>query len=148
VCGAHNPIFLEICETCGTPFATVMRGVTRRDVDPQAALTRSLLFPGAGHAMLGYQIDGFARGALFALSLAIALFLLVARLHSGPMLWAILLSLGLAIGVYILSALEIQDLASKGRLIVPTKILLWVGVGVIFLVVAAIALSVATSARR
>ena len=30
VCGAHNPIVLEVCETCGTPFAAVMRGVTKR----------------------------------------------------------------------------------------------------------------------
>ncbi len=148
VCGAHNPIVLEVCETCGTPFAAVMRGVTRRDVDPQAAVTRSLVFPGAGHAMLGYQIDGFARGVLFVLSLGIAIFMSIAGLRSGPMLLAILLTLGLAIGVYVLSALEIKDLAARGRLIVPSKYLLWVSVGVMFLVVGAIALSVATSARR
>jgi ribosomal protein L40E len=148
VCGTRNPIFLEVCEVCGTPFATVMRGVTRRDVDPRAALTRSLVFPGAGHAMLGYQIDGFARGVLFILSLGIAIFLSVAGLHTGPMLLAILLSLGLAIGVYVVSALEIKDLAARGRLMVPSKYLLWGSVGVMFLVVGAIAMSVATSGRR
>jgi len=148
VCGTHNPIFLEVCEVCGTPFAAVMRGVTRRDVDPQAALTRSLVFPGAGHAMLGYQIDGFARGVLFVLALGIAIFLSVAGLHSGPMLLAIVLTLGLAIGVYVLSALEIKDLAARGRLMVASKYLLWGSVGVMFLVVGAIAMSVATSARR
>ncbi|MEP6757617.1 MAG: zinc finger Ran-binding domain-containing protein [Actinomycetota bacterium] len=148
VCGARNPIFLEVCESCGTPFATIMRGVTRRDVDPHAALTRSLLFPGAGHAMLGYQIDGFARGVLFALSLGVALFLLIAGLHSGPLLLAILLSFGLAVGVYVLSALEIKELASRGRLIVDSKYLLWASVGVMFLIVGMIAVSVATSARR
>ena len=148
VCGAHNPIFLEACETCGTPFAAMMRGVTRRDVDPHAARTRSLVFPGAGHAMLGYQIDGFARGVLFSLSLGLTIFLGVAAPHTGPMALAILLTLGLAIGVYVLSALEIKDLAARGRLIVPSRYLLWASVGVMFLVVAAIALSVATSARR
>jgi len=147
VCGARNAIFLDVCETCGTPFAAVMRGTTRRDVDPQAAFTRSLVFPGAGHAMLGYGIDGFARGALFVLSLGIALFLGVAP-RTAPMLLAILLTLGLAIGVYVLSAVETKRLAAGGRLIVPSKVLLWVAVGAMFLVVGAIALSVATSGRR
>ena len=148
VCGARNPILLDICETCGTPFAAVMRGTTRRDVDPQAAFTRSLVFPGAGHAMLGYGIDGFARAVLFVLSLGVALFLLFAGLHRGPMLLAVVLSLGLAIAVYVVSAMEIAQLAARGRLLVPSKYLLWAAVVVMFFVVAAIALSVATSARR
>lgn len=148
VCGAHNPIFLDVCETCGTPFAAVMRGVTRRDVDPDAARTRSLVFPGAGHAMLGYPIDGFARGVLFGLALGLTLFLAITAPRTGPMLLAILLTLGLAIAVYVLSAMEINDLAARGRLIVPSKYLLWASVGVMFLVVGAIALSVATTARR
>ena len=148
VCGSHNPIVLEVCETCGTPFAAVMRGVTRRDADAQAALTRSLVFPGAGHAMLGYPIDGFARGVLFVLSVGLAIFLSIAAPHSAPMLLAIVLMLGLAIGVYVLSAVEIKELAARGRLMVPSKFLLWVSVGVMFLVVGAIALSVATSTRR
>ena len=147
VCGAHNPIHLEVCETCGTPFASVMRGAGRR-VDAEAARSRSLLFPGAGHTMLGYPMDGFARGALFVLSLALAVLLIAATPRSGPALLAIALTLGLAIGVYVLSVMEIPDLAARGRLIVPSKLLLWGGVVVMFLVVAAIALSVATSTRR
>jgi hypothetical protein len=148
VCGAHNPIVLEVCETCGTPFAAVMRGVTKREVDAQAALTRSLVFPGAGHAMLGYPIDGFARGVLFILSVGLAIFLSIAAPHTAVMLLAILLMLGLGVGVYVLSAMEIKELAARGRLMVPSKFLLWVSVGVMFLVVGAIALSVATSTRR
>ena len=141
-------IVLEVCETCGTPFAAVMRGVTKRDVDAQAALTRSLVFPGAGHAMLGYPIDGFARGVLFVLSVGLVIFLSIAALHTPVMVLAILLMLALAIGVYVLSAMEIKELAARGRLMVPSKFLLWVSVGVMFLVVGAIALSVATSTRR
>lgn len=148
VCGAHNPIVLEVCETCGTPFSAVMRGVTKREVDAQAALTRSLVFPGAGHAMLGYPIDGFARGVLFILSVGLAIFLSIAAPHTVVMLLAILLMLGLGVGVYVLSAMEIKELAARGRLMVPSKFLLWVSVGVMFLVVGAIALSVATSTRR
>jgi len=148
VCGARNPIFLDVCATCGTPFAAVMRGVTRRGLDPDAARTRSLVFPGSGHAMLGYPIDGFARGVLFVLALGLTLFLSITAPRTGPMLLAIVLTLGLAVAVYVLSAMEIKDLAARGRLIVPSKYLLWASVGVMFLVVGAIALSVATSARR
>jgi hypothetical protein len=148
VCGSHNPIELDVCETCGTPFVAVMRGAGHRLADPDAARTRSLLFPGAGHAMLGYPIDGFARGALFVLSLGLAVLLIVATPHSGAALLATVLTLGLAIGVYVLAVMEIPDLAAHGRLLVPSKILLWGGVAVMFLVVGAIALSVATSARR
>jgi hypothetical protein len=148
VCGARNPIEDEVCETCGTPFAAVMRGAARTHVDPEAARKRSLLFPGAGHSMLGYPLDGFARSALFVLALVLALLLVIAVPHSGAALLAIVLTLGLAIGVYILSAVEIDALAARGHLIVPSKFLLWGGVAVMFLVVGAIALSVATTARR
>jgi ribosomal protein L40E len=148
VCGARNPIALEVCATCGTPFAAVMRGTARQRIDPEVARKRSLLFPGAGHAMLGYPLDGFARSALFVLALVLALLLLIAVPGSGPALLAIVLTVGLAVGVYILSAVEIDDLAARGHLIVPSKFLLWGGVAVMFLVVGAIALSVATSARR
>jgi hypothetical protein len=148
VCGARNAIDVEICETCGTPFAAVMRGAGRVRIDPETARKRSLFFPGAGHAMLGYPLDGFARSALFVLALVLAVLLLVAVPHAGPALLAIVLTLGLAIGVYVLSAVEIDDLAARGHLIVPSKFLLWGGVAVMFLVVGAIALSVATTARR
>jgi hypothetical protein len=147
-CGAKNAIYLEVCETCGTPFAAVMRGTTRRDVDPDTAVRRSLVFPGAGHTMLGYGIDGFARGVLFVLSLGIALFLWVAAPHVGAIVLACVISLGMAIGVYALSAVETRQVAEGGQLIVPSQYLLWVAVGAMFLVVAAIALTVATSARR
>jgi hypothetical protein len=98
--------------------------------------------------LLGYPFDGFARGALFVLSLALAVLLVVATPHAGPALLATVLTLGLAIGVYVLSLMEIPDLAARGRLIVPSKVLLWGGVVVMFLVVAAIALSVVSSTRR
>lgn len=148
VCGAQNPIALDVCATCGTPFATLMRGISRSAVDPRVARTRSLLFPGAGHALLGYTVDGFARGAVFALSLAVAIFLTLTVPHRPLMLLAIVLLLASAIGVYVLSLAETKQLAERGGLLVPSKLLLWGAVGVIFLIVAAIALSIATNARR
>lgn len=148
VCGAQNPIALDVCATCGTPFATVMRGVARSAVDPHVARTRSMLFPGAGHAALGYSVDGFARGAVFALSLGVAIFLAVTVPRSALMLLAIGLLLACAIGVYALSLAETKQLSERGGLLVPSKVLLWGAVGVMFLIVAAIALSIAGNARR
>jgi ribosomal protein L40E len=149
VCGAHNPIAFEVCETCGTPFAAVMRGVDRQRADPRVARTRSMIFPGAGHAVLGYPIDGFARGAVFALSLGLAIFLAVTVPRSGPMLLAITLLVGTAVGVYALSLTETRQLSERGGgLLIPSKYLLWGCVALMFLIVATIALSIAGNARR
>jgi ribosomal protein L40E len=148
VCGAENPIVLDVCATCGTPFATVMRGESRKHVDPRFARTRSLVFPGAGHAALGYPMDGFARGAVFALSVVVAVFLAVTVPHTALMLFAIGLLVATAAGVYLLSLAETNQLAAGGGLIVPSRLLLWGAVGVMFLIVAVIALSIAGNARR
>ena len=148
VCGAENPIASDVCATCGTPFATVMRGISRAAVDPGHARTRSLLFPGAGHAALGYPVDGFARGAVFALSLGVAIFLLLTVPHSALMLFAIGSLLACAVGIYILSLAETKQLSQGGALLVSSKLLLWGSVGLMFLIVAAIALSIAGNARR
>lgn len=125
-----------------------MREAARPAVDPKLARTRSLLFPGAGHAVLGYTLDGFARGAVFVLSLGIALFLVISVPRSAFMLLAITLLLGTAVGVYVLSLAETKQLTERGGLLVPSKVLLWGAVGMMFLTVGAIALSVASNARR
>lgn len=148
VCGEHNPIAVDVCDTCGTPFVAVMRGTPTRNVDPAAARRRSMLFPGAGHTLLGYGTDGFARGCLFVVSLAVALFLLTGAPHTPAILFVVVVCVGLAGGVYVVSLLEIDGLAERGALLVPSKYLLWTLVVVMFLVVGAIGLSVATTARR
>ena len=98
VCGTRNPIVLEACEVCGTPFAAVMRGDTRRDADPDAAFRRSLLFPGLGHAMLGYPLDGFARGAVFALAVLVAILLPLSVPTTPLTILAVVLSVASAAG--------------------------------------------------
>lgn len=148
MCGAQNPIAYDVCATCATPFATVMRGTARRQVDPSYAATRSMLFPGAGHAALGYPMDGFARGAVFVLSLAVAIFLVATAPHTALMLLAIGVLFACAIAVYVLSLAETKQLSGGGGLIVPSRLLLWGAVGVMFLIVAVIALSIAGNARR
>jgi ribosomal protein L40E len=148
VCGARNPIVLEACEICGTPFAAVMRGDTRLAADPQKAFMRSLLYPGLGHAMLGYSIDGFARGAIFALAVCIAIFLPFSVPITGLVVLAVVLAAGTAVGVYVLSAVESKQLAQRRGLLLSSKVLLWGGVGLMLVAVGVVALSVASETRR
>jgi hypothetical protein len=93
-------------------------------------------------------MDGFARGAVFTLALAVAIFLAVTVPHSGLLLFAIGVLLAAAVGVYVLSLAETNQLSAGGGLIMPSRMLLWAAVGLMFLIVAVIALSIAGNARR
>jgi hypothetical protein len=148
VCGTRNPIVLEACEVCGTPFAAVMRGDTRRDADPDAAFRRSLLFPGLGHAMLGYPLDGFARGAVFALAVLVAILLPLSVPTTALTILAVVLSVAAAAGIYVLSAAEVKRLTQRRGLLIESRFLLWGAVGLMMVTVGAIALSVASETRR
>lgn len=148
VCGTRNPIVLEACEVCGTPFAAVMRGDTRRDADPEAAFRRSLLFPGLGHSMLGYPLDGFARGAVFALAVLVAILLPLSVPTTALTILAVILSVAAAVGIYVLSASEVKRLAQRRGLLIESRFLLWGAVGLMMVTVGAIALSVASETRR
>lgn len=149
VCGTRNPIVLEACEVCGTAFAAVMRGETRREVDPGKAFRRSLMYPGLGHAMLGYSLDGFARGAVFTLALLVAILLPISGVPATPLtILSIVLSIAAAGGIYALSAVETKRLIERRSLIVESRFLLWGGVGLMMVTVGAIALSVASETRR
>jgi len=149
VCGTRNPIVLEACEVCGTPFAAVMRGETRREVDGDKAFRRSLMYPGLGHAMLGYSMDGFARGAVFTLAWLVAILLPLSGVPATPLtLLSIVLSIAAAGGIYALSAVETKRLMERRSLLIESRFLLWGGVGLMMVTVGAIALSVASETRR
>src|SRR4051795_2054336 len=148
ICGTRNPIVLEACEVCGTPFAVVMRGETRREVDADAAFRRSLLFPGLGHAMLGYSLDGFARGAVFALAVVVLIFLPLSVPTTALTILATVLSAAAAIGIYAMSAVETKRLTQRRGLVIESRFLLWGAVGLMMVTVGAIALSVASETRR
>ena len=149
VCGTRNPIVLEACEVCGTPFATVMRGDARREVDPDKAFRRSLLYPGLGHAMLGQPVDGFARGAVFTLALLIAILLPLSGVPTTPLtILAVVLSVAAVGGIYAMSAVETKRLSERRSLLIDSRFLLWGGVGLMMMTVGAIALSVASETRR
>ncbi len=148
-CGNANAIELDACAVCGTSFAALMRqGEERPKVEPKTALAWSLIFPGLGHRKVGRGMDGLARGVLFAMLFVMALLTGLSAGGSGVLLGLFALFLGLAVVVYAGTAWEAYHLAEGGEPVVSARALLWATVGVIFLSVAVLALTVITAAKR
>lgn len=149
VCGGRNPLEADACTTCGTPFAAVMRDEpVREPVEPRDAVVRSLLFPGLGHRALGYPTEGVARGALFVVSLGMAIMTGLAGSGTGAataVCWLFVLT---AIGTYVLSAVEADRLARGGGVFVAGRVLMWVVVGEVFLAIIVLAISIVSATRR
>ena len=149
MCGGKNPIQLDTCATCGTPFAQVMRApVERGQVDPRDAAIRSLIFPGLGHRALGRGLDGLARGVLFAVTFGLGLLLAIAAAGSAALVGAFILFLVAGIGIYAMSAVEAHRLASGGQPLVPTNVLMWVLVGVVFVGISLLVVGVVSTTHR
>jgi hypothetical protein len=149
VCGTWNAIEADACLTCGTPFATLMREDPERpQVEPKDAVAWSLLFPGLGHRAAGRSTDGVARGVVFGLAFGMSLLVGFAGVRSGPAFGVFLLLLGSGLAIYILSAFEAYRLASGEDLLVSSRVLMWILVGVIFLAIALLALAVVSATRR
>jgi hypothetical protein len=148
-CGHENDIHVDLCVVCGTSFAALMRqDEVPPTVDPKEAVRSSLVFPGLGHRKAGRALDGFARGALFALMLTMALFIVVSGL-SSPVAVAIFLFYVLAaITVYVGSAYEAAQIAEGGQPFIGARKLLWITVGLILGSVVLLASSVVFVARR
>jgi hypothetical protein len=149
VCGAENPIELDVCATCGTPFAHVMRAEQDRpQVEPRNALVRSLIFPGLGHQLAGRGMDGMARGVLFAITFGIAILLGLSAGGSTAVTASFALFVLAGVGVYAMSAVEAYRLAEGNDLLVPTQVLVWILLGVVFLGIGLLAFGVVTATRR
>ncbi len=129
-CGNDNPIELDSCAVCGTPFAKLFRGeeeVAPR-IEPGRALLWSLALPGLGHWMLGRRLDGVARMVLFAWTAGTTLVLFLSRSGKGglgPVASLVLLFLGSAVILYLVSALDALRMASGGSPLVSARMLLW-----------------------
>ena len=148
-CGGRNPIELDACSTCGTPFAQLMREESARpDVAPRDAVAWSLVFPGLGHRLVGRPFDGLARGVLFVVSFVMALLVGFGGVRSGVSFGVFALFLLTALVVYAGTAYEAHRLASGGELLLSSRTLLWVLVGVIMLSVGMLAFAVTTAVRR
>jgi hypothetical protein len=150
ICDNRNPIDLDFCSTCGASFASLMRQETSVvKVDPRAAFRRSLLFPGLGHRMIpGREVDGFARGVLFAMLLIATLMLGLSGTRSGAVLLLFLVYLVASVSVYLLTALEAARLAEGGDPLVSSRALLWATVAILLLSIIVVALVIGTATRR
>jgi len=150
VCDARNPMELDFCATCGASFASLMRQETARvRVDPRAAFRRSLMFPGLGHRMIpGREVDGFARGVLFAMLLIATVMLGLSGVHAGSVQFLFLVYLTASVLVYVLTAFEASRLAEGGEPLVSSRALLWATVGILIMSIIVVALVIGTTARR
>src|SRR5918992_1010785 len=83
-CQTENPIEAPGCRVCGTPFARLLEEERRGPaLEPGRAVSRSLLFPGLGHAAAGRGAEGLARAVVFGYTLAIVVTVLVMRSGEG-----------------------------------------------------------------
>jgi hypothetical protein len=148
VCGGQNPLELDACATCGTPFAALMReDVERPHVEPKDALTWSLLFPGLGHRKLGRGVDGLVHAILFIIAISMVVLLALGGVPSGPALAVFALFLVMVLVVYVGSAFDAHRLAQGGRALATPRTLLWVLVGVIVSSLALLALAVVSASK-
>lgn len=149
VCGERNPIELDACRVCGTPFADLLRQQDARPaVAPRDALLWSLIFPGIGHAKAGRPADGIARGTLFVLTFGLTLVISLAGMSNAALVGVVALLLASALTIYVGSALEAHRIAEGGQAFLSPRALLWATVGVIMVSVGLLAASVVTVGAR
>jgi hypothetical protein len=131
-CGEANDIDSQTCAVCGASFASLFEPPGPPSVDPGRAATRSLFFPGLGHIVAGRPAEGAARAIIFVFALATGLLALFAGLRPGasPLFLAVMvLGLGAAAALYVLSTLDAGRAASGSSPIVSTRMLLYGAVG-------------------
>ncbi len=151
VCGNRNPIEIDACAACGTPFGRLFQEPERRvEIPPRRALAWSLLLPGLGHVKVGRVADGIARAVLFAWTTITVVLLLSSRSGKGGLgstagLFALFFVASLLL--YGLSAIDTYRIASGERELVTSRILLW-GSAALMLVAAVVATLVTLPAVR
>ena len=142
-CGEANPLELDACRVCGTPFGQLLQQDQQLpSVSPRDALLWSLTFPGIGHAKLGRTGEGIARGTLFVLTFGLTLVVGLSGVSSAALTGVVLVLLTCAFAVYAGSAWEAYRIADGGEPFVSARVLLWITVGVVMLAVALLATSV------
>lgn len=149
ICDHANPIHADICQVCGTTFASLMR----RDeapvrIEPKEALAYSLLLPGLGHYKMRRAADGVARGVLVLVMFAMALLVFLSGVRTGVLFTVFAMFMALALAGYGGTAYEAHRIARGGEPLVSARTLLWGTVLVIIVSVALLALSVVTVTRQ
>lgn len=151
VCGNPNPIAVNLCMACATPFARLFQEPERLpEIDPKTAALWSLLFPGLGQWKCDRSLDGIARMVAFLVPFGTMLLLVVSRLGRGGLgSTALLFSLFLVASLvaWSTSAVDAYRAASGIDPLIAPRVLLWGLVGLI-LVAVALATAVALPAVR
>ncbi len=131
-CQTENPIDAPICSACGTPFRQVLQEPEEPiGVDPGRAAMLSLIFPGVGHFAVGQRGEGIARGVVFAFALVTGIVSLgaVMRGSGGLSTMLMVMSLGAAGGLYVVSTLDAGRAASRLPPLLPMRVLMYGGLG-------------------
>ncbi|HXF36862.1 MAG TPA: hypothetical protein VNO17_06750, partial [Actinomycetota bacterium] len=113
---------------------------------PRAAVVRSLVFPGLGHAAAGRSGEGLVRGGLFAWTLAMAILFFLGWGGAATVIGG--LYAAAAIALYALSALEARRLAEGDEPLLTSRALLWATVAMVMASVLLVALTIFGAARR
>jgi hypothetical protein len=140
-CGEGNPLSLDECTVCGTPFKALFRGEERAvDLDPRSATTSSLLLPGLGHIRLGRVAEGVARLVLFAWAMATAAMVVLSAPAEGlgPLGLLAAMFVAAALVVYVLSAVDARRAAEGAEPVLSTRALLYGSAGLVLLSMASL----------
>ncbi len=136
-CGRSNPLALDACEVCGTPFARLFaEPAPAPAVPPSRAVVSSLLWPGLGHWRVGRRAEGVARMVLFLWTAGAAISLVLSGASRGRGRSLAALYALAAIAVYGLSAVDAGRAAAGEEPVAGSRVLLWGTVGLIVLSVA------------
>ena len=148
-CEHENDIQLNLCEICGTSFASLMKADEEPvNVAPKDAAIRSLIYPGLGHRKAGRGADGVARGALFTLSLMLFVMVVLSGLGSVGQSAMVALYLMTTLIVYFGSAAEAYRVAAGGPLFVSSRTLLWITVALLLVSIGLLAFAATVLTRR
>ncbi|HZD80694.1 MAG TPA: zinc finger Ran-binding domain-containing protein [Actinomycetota bacterium] len=142
VCQHQNPIHLDACEVCGTPFARLFQEQERPpEVEPGTAALWSALFPGLGHWRCGRTLDGVARAVIFAWTFGTLLILILSRIGKGGLgatLPLFALFLASSVAVWMSAVLDAYRIAAGADPVVSSRTLLW---GSVVLIVVSVLLA-------
>jgi Double zinc ribbon len=150
-CGTANPLEIDLCSACGTPFARLFQEPDQGPaVAPRTAALWSMAFPGLGQWRCGRSVDALVRVVAFLFPVGTILILILSRLGRGGLgpastLFALLLVAGLF--VWVTSAVDAHRVASGVAPLVSSRSLLW-GLVVLIVVSLAMASAVALPAVR
>jgi TM2 domain-containing membrane protein YozV len=148
VCETENDLELEQCTRCGAPFSRLFEPDEPGErIDSRSAFVRSLIFPGLGQIAVGNPGDGVARIVLFLWSLGTALLLLLSHGSVSSSLKPTgLLFLLVAVGLYLVSAVDASRVASRGAPLLSPRGMLYGTIGMILLSVGSLFLMVTRAA--